>query len=51
MHGRLRNAHKIFVEKPVRDHLGDLDTSANIILKQIFYKLGVEWFQLAQDRD
>ena len=34
-----------------RDHLEDVDVDVRIILKCIFKKKGVDWVDLAQDRD
>jgi hypothetical protein len=49
-----RNAHKVLVRKPKRNHLEDLGIDGRITLKWILHKKGcegVDWINLAQDKE
>jgi hypothetical protein len=51
--GEKRNAYRILVGNPERDHWEDQDVGGWTILKWILERdwIGMDWIDLAQDRD
>jgi hypothetical protein len=50
--GDRRDAYRVLVGRPEgRDHLEDLCIGGRIILKRIFWGAGMDWIDLAQDRE